>query len=128
MALVALGSGVMWVAADFTSRPAPVATDAPAGQLSPALVAAPDGSLTPSYETAIRDLEERLAVGRERLDPSTVRILEGSLATIDRAIVRAQDALAADPANAYLNRHLADAMTRKLQLLRHANALATAGT
>ena len=53
-----------------------------------------------------------------------MRTLEESLSTIDRAIAQAENALKADPANAYLNRHLADAKTRKLALLRQASVLA----
>jgi hypothetical protein len=73
-----------------------------------------------SYELAIRDFEEKLQLGREQLDPKTVEALERSLATIDRAIARAQDALDADPASVYLNRHLADARARKLSVLQQA--------
>ena len=78
-----------------------------------------------SYEATIQDLEEQLQVGRERLDPRTVEALESSLATIDRAITRAQEALEADPASVYLNRHLADARTRKLHVLQQAATLAS---
>ena len=81
---------------------------------------------TPRYDAAVAELEAALAQGRGRLDTATVRVIEQSLLTIDRAIVRARAALAADPANAYLNRHLAETMRRKLELLRRANALAAA--
>jgi hypothetical protein len=64
-------------------------------------------------------------IGRGQLSPETVEALETSLATIDRAIVRAREALEADPANVYLNRHLADARTRKLQILQQAALLAS---
>jgi hypothetical protein len=78
-----------------------------------------------SYEATVESLEEQLRLGRDRLDPKTVEALESSLATIDRAIARAQDALEADPASVYLNRHLADARTRKLRVLQQAARLAT---
>jgi hypothetical protein len=52
-------------------------------------------------------------------------VIGESLQTIDRAITRAQAALAADPADAYLNAHLADTMRQKLELMRRAVALAT---
>ncbi|MBI1968089.1 MAG: zf-HC2 domain-containing protein [Gemmatimonadetes bacterium] len=78
------------------------------------------------YDEAIAQLELALAAGRGRLDTATVRVLEQNLALIDRAIAQARAALAADPADAYLNHHLADTMRRKLQLLRRANTLATA--
>jgi hypothetical protein len=52
-----------------------------------------------------------------------VRILQENLRTIDQAIEQCRRALADDPADAYLNSHLADAKKRKLALLRRANAL-----
>ena len=57
---------------------------------------------------------------------STVRVLEQNLAVIDRAIVEAGRALAADPGNAYLNAHFARTMRRKLDLLRQAATLTAA--
>ena len=53
----------------------------------------------------------------------TVKILESNLAAIDKAIDQSRQALAADPANVYLNNHLADARQRKLALLRRATAI-----
>ena len=64
-----------------------------------------------------------LAGGRGQLDTSTVRVIEQNLAAIDQAIAQAQRALQADPANLYLNTHLAETMRRKLDLLRHAATL-----
>ena len=55
--------------------------------------------------------------------PTTVRVIEQNLATIDSAIAQAQRAVAADSANVYLNSHLAETMRRKLELLRQAAAL-----
>ena len=80
---------------------------------------------TMNYDLAVADLERTLDAGRDRLDSATVRVLEENLALIDRAIAQARAALAADPANAYLNHHLADTMRRKLQLLRRANSIAS---
>lgn len=76
------------------------------------------------YDHAIADLERVLAQNRDRLDSTTVRVLEESLTIIDRAILRAQDALAQDPGDVYLNTHLAETMRRKLALLRQAADLA----
>ena len=72
---------------------------------------------------AIADLERVLAGGRGQLDTTTVRVIEQNLAAIDRAIAQAQQALLADPANLYLNSHLAETMRRKLDLLRQAATL-----
>ena len=76
-----------------------------------------------SYSAAIADLERVLAGGRGQLDTTTVRVIEQNLAAIDRAIAQAQQALLADPANLYLNTHLAETMRRKLDLLRQAATL-----
>jgi len=80
------------------------------------------------YDAAVRDLRDVLSQGRGRLDTATVRILEKNLALIDRAIVQAGRAVAADPGNVYLNSHLAQTRIRKLELLRRAAALANAAS
>lgn len=77
------------------------------------------------YEAAIADLEKTLEAGRSSLDPQTVRVLEENLLAIDRAIEQSRAALAKDPANRFLNTHLASARQRKLALLRSATALAS---
>jgi anti-sigma factor RsiW len=76
------------------------------------------------YEAAVSDLKRALEEGRGRLDPQTVAVLERNLAVIDAAILQAREALAADPANAYLNSYLAEARRRKLELLRQVTGLA----
>ncbi len=76
------------------------------------------------YDRAVADMERLLRQERTRLRPETVQALETSLAQIDRAIADARRALAADPANMYLNDHLAESMRLKLELLRQATALA----
>jgi hypothetical protein len=78
------------------------------------------------FDAQVADLERALARGRGQLDTGTVRVIERNLRIIDRAIRTAQSALAADPANSYLNLHLAQEMRRKLELLRHAATLAGA--
>lgn len=79
------------------------------------------------YNAAVSDLERILIEERDRLDPRTVVIIERNLKAIDAAINEARMALNDDPANPYLNSHLADARRRKLDLLRHATSLASAG-
>ncbi|MGB5526069.1 MAG: zf-HC2 domain-containing protein [Gemmatimonadota bacterium] len=126
VALLVLGSASVWMAMSSgaggleTGNPIAVAPIPEAG-----FVSAPGDGSTFSYEATIQDLEDQLRVGRDRLDPRTVAALEGSLATIDRAIARAKEALEADPASIYLNRHLADARTRKLHVLQQAARLAS---
>jgi hypothetical protein len=78
------------------------------------------------YDAAVRDLRTVLNENRSKLDTATVRVLEQSLAKIDRAIVDAERALASDPGNAYLSGHLAQTRLRKLDLLRHAATLTAA--
>jgi hypothetical protein len=57
-----------------------------------------------------------------------VRVVEQNLEVIDRAIAEARAAIAADPANAYLNGQVAANMRRKLDLLRRtAAAIEAAG-
>jgi hypothetical protein len=70
------------------------------------------------YDAAIADLQQVLDQHRKELDPATVRIIEENLHIIDVATDQARKALAADPANPYLNGHLAEQMRRKVDLLR----------
>jgi len=78
-------------------------------------------------DAAVSDLEKILRDERDRLDPRTVMVIERNLETIDNAIRQARAALDHDPANTYLNSHLADARRRKLELLRRATTLAPTG-
>jgi hypothetical protein len=72
------------------------------------------------YDEAVSDLEAVLEQGRHALEPETVRVLEENLATIDRAIQDAREALAADPGSAVVRRILAESLRWKVNLLRHA--------
>ena len=85
----------------------------------------PVSLVDPQYDGAIADLERTLAAGRGRLDAETIQVLEQNLAAIDAAIEQCRAALEADPANAFLNRHLVSARQHKLSLLRRATALTT---
>lgn len=132
VALLAIGSGTVWVVGGPRGEPVtpgPSVAGTPANDVGGAErdvgLASTDEGPAFSYEETIRDLEERVQIGRDRLSPETVEALETSLATIDRAIASAREALEADPANVYLNRHLAEARTRKLYVLQQAALLAT---
>jgi len=83
-----------------------------------------------SADNAVADLRLALADGQRsgRLNPTTVRRLEHSLAVIDSAIAEGKRALAVDPKSAYLNQHLADTMRRKMEFLREANRIASPRT
>jgi anti-sigma factor RsiW len=76
------------------------------------------------YDAAVADLQRALQSGRGQLDPATVKIVEQNLAIIDQAVDDARRALAQDPANADLTGYLQETKRRKLDLLRHAAALA----
>lgn len=125
VALLVLGSASVWVAMSAPGGGQAGSEVAVAPAPEAGFVSAAGGAPAFSYEATIESLEEQLQVGRDRLDPKTVEALEGSLATIDRAIARAQKALEEDPASVYLNRHLADARTRKLRVLQQAAMLAS---
>jgi hypothetical protein len=129
--LIAVSAGVSWLAL----RPGPSSpaspetairavaepTDAVQGDVQRATFADAE------YDAAIADLEQVLREGRDALDPQTVMVLERNLRAIDDAIRQSRAALDADPANTYLNTHLADARRRKLELLRQAALLSSGG-
>ena len=79
-----------------------------------------------SYDEAVAELQRTLEQHRTELDSSTVRIVEQNLAVIDRAILQARRALAADPSSPYLHQHLALQLKLKLDLLRRTADLAGA--
>jgi hypothetical protein len=117
LALMVMSGGGVWVlqhGGRATSMPPVAAAD-------PSVV--PAALSDPRYDEAIADLEQALEAGRGDLDPGTVKILEANLDAIDKAISQSRDALAGDPANVYLNNHLAEARQRKLALLRRATSL-----
>ena len=117
LALMIASGGVVWLARMGGDR-----TDFPAvlGQ-APAVRPANFGDA--AYDQAVADLQQTLESGRGRLDAQTIQVLESNLAAIDRAIAQCREALAADPANTYLNSYLAETRQRKLELLRRATAL-----
>lgn len=86
--------------------------------------AAPSSRL--AMDHALSELQDILEEGRSNLDSTTVQILELNLAIIDRAIEQARQAVAADPANGYLQDHLSNTMRQKLVLMRRAADLVEA--
>ena len=128
--LIAAASGITWLAArgpaaPVDTQPIVVAQGESAGEVAGGFVNA--NFADAQFNAAVTDLEQILRNERERLDPRTVLVIERNLKTIDLAIQEARAALNDDPANAYLNSHLADARRRKLDLLRQATTLASAG-
>ena len=128
--LIAVASGLTWVVARppsaTTEGSQPViqaygAQEETGGQIVQANFA------DAQFNAAVSDLEQILREERDRLDPRTVLVIERNLKAIDAAIQEARMALNNDPANPYLNSHLADARRRKLDLLRHVTTLASVG-
>lgn len=117
--LMTLSGGTVWLLQSPANAPAGIAVTRPA---SPTAIPA-GATATQSYAAAVADLERVLADGRNQLDTATVRVIQQNLVAIDNAIAQAQQALNADPANMYLNTHLAETMRRKLDLLRQAATL-----
>jgi hypothetical protein len=119
------------------NRPAPSRTDLQTGSRADLQVRQPGNAdlqagpdVVPAnfddteYDAAVADLQRALQSGRGQLDPATVKIVEQNLAIIDQAVDDARRALAQDPANADLSGYLQETKRRKLDLLRHAAALA----
>lgn len=130
--LIAVSAGVSYLAMGraTTSRPGP--QEAPIQAMAEPLMP-PSADVTlanfadAQFDRAVADLEQILVEQRDTLDPRTVVVIERNLAVIDEAIRQARAALEIDPANTFLNSHLADARRRKLDLLRRATALSGAG-
>ncbi|MCG6958049.1 MAG: zf-HC2 domain-containing protein [Gemmatimonadetes bacterium] len=78
----------------------------------------------PAMADELAHLEATLNAARDRLDPTTVRILEKNLDVIDRAIQDSRKALATDPANPFLREHLDRAYQDKVDYLREAAGIA----
>lgn len=128
-AIMLSGSGAFLALRLGSPRSTPVVVvESPVTPMAPSALAAPVGFDEAKYGAAVVELEQVLAAGRGRLDTATVRIIETNLRIIDAALADAKAALAADPANPYLNGHLADTMRRKVALLRQATALVAAAS
>jgi hypothetical protein len=132
--LIAVSSGVAYVAAGRAlNQPAATQAHEPPIQAQAEPMLAPSADIAPAnfadaqFDRAVSDLERVLVEQRDELDPRTVMVIERNLAAIDEAIRQARAALNADPGNQFLNSHLAEARRRKLDLLRHAAALNSAG-
>ncbi len=130
--LIAVSAGVAYVATGrVASRPAtsqeiPIQAMAEP-MMPPSPDIAPANFADAQFDRAVTDLERILVEQRDELDPRTVMVIERNLAAIDAAIREARAALDSDPANSFLNSHLADARRRKIELLRHATTLNSAG-
>ncbi|OYV66618.1 MAG: hypothetical protein B7Z72_11030, partial [Gemmatimonadetes bacterium 21-71-4] len=106
----ARGSAAAPPAAPVTAQRAPVPTPADTALGGPAqarLAANRAARATPaaveqSYDTEIAALHAVLNARRNRLDPTTVAVIEKNLTVIDGAIAQCKTALARDPASRFL--------------------------
>ena len=80
---------------------------------------------TDLYDQAARDLGQAFVAERDRLDPTTVALVERNLGAIDAALRESSDALARDPGNVELRGLVASAAREKVELLRWATRVAT---
>jgi hypothetical protein len=118
------GSAAWMLSRGVLERPVAVA---PGEGTNAATVGTDLAGIDPGYEATIADLEQTLDRGRDRLDPTTVRVLTENLAIIDAAIADSRRALGADPESPFLYRHLNQQMQRKVDLLQQATVYAFAG-
>jgi hypothetical protein len=132
--LIAVSSSVAYLAVSRGRAPQPAAAEQPVPILAvaepimlPLPGVAPANFADDQFDRAVADLERILEDARGQLDPGTVMVIERNLAAIDAAIREARAALEADPANPFLNSYLAESRRRKLDLLRRAALLNTAG-
>jgi negative regulator of sigma E activity len=128
--LIAVSAGVAYLAAGRALSPSPAAREntiqAQAEPLLPASTSVERANFADAqYDEAVADLEKILVDMRDELDPRTVVVIERNLTAIDQAIREARAALDADPANTFLNSHLADARRKKLDLLRRATMISS---
>jgi hypothetical protein len=125
--LIAVSAGVAYLAAGRATSVPVDREDAIQAYAEPLLP--PSGNVERAnfadaqYDQAVSDLEQILVDMRDELNPQTVMVIERNLAAIDQAIAEARAALDADPANTFLNSHLADARRKKLELLRRATMI-----
>ncbi|MFN0182007.1 MAG: zf-HC2 domain-containing protein [Gemmatimonadales bacterium] len=122
------GGGTAW----YLTRPGestPVAAALP-GQPTEAPDATFAGApvMSAGFDAAVAELEAALATQRSRLDTTTVRVLEESLAAIDRAVAEARAAIQRDTANRYLSGQIAVNLRKKVALLRFATRALAAET
>ncbi|HVP15632.1 MAG TPA: zf-HC2 domain-containing protein [Terriglobales bacterium] len=120
-AAIALVSSVaMWLA--LGRGPAPRVASVPEAARPVPGAAVPASFDVQRYDATIAELETALREHRHELDPATVRTIEQNLRIIDQATEQARRALAADPANPYLNGHLAAQLRLKVDVLKQATA------
>ena len=121
VAVLLFSASAVWFAHDWGRRQGPSRGGGGNG-----LIAAVHATSAPveAAENEIASLKRVLDERRNRLDPSTLRAIEESLAAVEAAVEQARLALEADPDDPYLVAHLEDMAARQLNLLRRAVDLA----
>jgi predicted anti-sigma-YlaC factor YlaD len=84
-------------------------------------------ALESQYSAASAELTDALEKARSQLSPETVATIERSLRIIDDALIESRAALARDPGNEALGQLVVAAWRQKVDLLRRALAIGTAG-
>ncbi len=118
IAIMLFSAGAVWLTLGGGRAP-----DAQTGPASPAAALTESATFAAAWESAVADLEAEFAQRRASLDPGTILVVERNLAIIDQAIEEARVALESDPSSAFLNGYMADAMRRKVDLLRQATRI-----
>ncbi|CAN5799021.1 hypothetical protein BH11GEM2_BH11GEM2_20970 [soil metagenome] len=77
----------------------------------------------PVFRSEISKLRQIVKERRAQLDPSTVAVLEPSIAVMDSAIAQSRAALKKDPASGFLATQLNHSLEKKVELLRTAALL-----
>lgn len=117
LALVVLSAGGVWLALGSEGRPVAGVPPESAEATAPVQDAF---AYTAAWEEAVTELQGEFELRRSELDPATIMVVERNLALIDEAIAEARQALEADPSSGFLNGYVAEAMRRKVDLLRQA--------
>lgn len=123
VALTAMGALAAWLTIrqaaktgmDARVAEAPAVPSANAEMAS--LASLPAGAGAIGIERAVADMQALFATRRAELDPATIAVIASNLAIIDAAVAEVRHALEQDPASLYLNRTLAAALRRKLDVL-----------
>jgi anti-sigma factor RsiW len=76
--------------------------------------------IPPEVSDELARLEREFVENSDRLEASTVRVIERNLGIIDRAIAESVVALRSDPGSAFFREHLDAAVRRKAEYLRRA--------
>jgi len=108
-------------ATPIDARGAPASSASPAARLASAVPAMKETQ--PVYDEEIGKLRAIVKERRAQLDPSTVAVLEQSIAVIDSAIAQSRAALAKDPSSGFLATQLNHSLEKKVELLRTAALL-----